>query len=328
MNPVIILCYNLFLISAFAAAASLTAGMCIAKGPGPWKPMAGMFFFFFADTIIIFLTETLPGFGEWYNHMFVLIPAIKTAIYLGIAFFSISLWNVFLNRAFSPIQGAALAVLGLWYLFIPLSGNKALMVWLYYSAYQVFSFILSIWTLRRIQPAEHRCKADGRDTRFLLFSALAFSLIILLEDTFTIFYVDVYEKASVYIQNRNFSEDFLRIIYVIYAVRFFVREMTAVRLNRDIRQPSAQLELLRRHPDPKNLSEEQTFAHYLYLTGRESEVLILMLENKSNQEICEELCISIGTVKAHIHNIFLKADVTRRSELLRNYYFFIHKASA
>ncbi|WP_418667592.1 helix-turn-helix transcriptional regulator [Allofournierella sp.] len=60
----------------------------------------------------------------------------------------------------------------------------------------------------------------------------------------------------------------------------------------------------------------QRFAAAYDLTGREREVLELVIEGRSNQQISETLCISLGTVKVHLHNIFQKADVTKRSQLL------------
>ncbi|QIW54916.1 hypothetical protein GU336_02340 [Lactococcus raffinolactis] len=44
-----------------------------------------------------------------------------------------------------------------------------------------------------------------------------------------------------------------------------------------------------------------------------------MWENKSNLEISNELFISMGTVKSHIHNIFIKLDVTRRQDVQKLY---------
>ena len=55
------------------------------------------------------------------------------------------------------------------------------------------------------------------------------------------------------------------------------------------------------------------------LTAREQELLRLLLAGKSNQEISDELYITIGTVKAHIHSIFGKLDIARRGQLLTCY---------
>ena len=60
----------------------------------------------------------------------------------------------------------------------------------------------------------------------------------------------------------------------------------------------------------------ERFAAAYDLTGREREILEQVIAGRTNQEISEALCISLGTVKVHLHNIFQKADVTKRSQLL------------
>lgn len=44
-----------------------------------------------------------------------------------------------------------------------------------------------------------------------------------------------------------------------------------------------------------------------------------MLKNMTNQEICDNLFVSLGTVKTHTHNIFSKLGVSRRKEALSLY---------
>ena len=53
-----------------------------------------------------------------------------------------------------------------------------------------------------------------------------------------------------------------------------------------------------------------------YGTAREKEILVLLLEGKSNNEIAENLFISQHTIKTHNSNIFKKLDVQNRFELL------------
>ncbi len=50
------------------------------------------------------------------------------------------------------------------------------------------------------------------------------------------------------------------------------------------------------------------------LTPREREVLLLMAEGKSNQEIADELFIALKTVKVHVSNILSKLDVEDRTQ--------------
>ena len=52
------------------------------------------------------------------------------------------------------------------------------------------------------------------------------------------------------------------------------------------------------------------------LSDREIEVLGLIAEGLSNQEIANRLVIAEGTVKKHIHNIFGKLDVRRRTQVV------------
>jgi two-component system, NarL family, response regulator LiaR len=50
------------------------------------------------------------------------------------------------------------------------------------------------------------------------------------------------------------------------------------------------------------------------LTEREREILLLMTEGKSNQEIADELFIALKTVKTHVSNILSKLDVSDRTQ--------------
>ncbi|GAA0501050.1 response regulator transcription factor [Salinibacillus aidingensis] len=53
---------------------------------------------------------------------------------------------------------------------------------------------------------------------------------------------------------------------------------------------------------------------HLQLTGREKEVLSLMAEGKTNQEIADELFIAMKTVKVHVSNILGKLEVQDRTQ--------------
>lgn len=50
------------------------------------------------------------------------------------------------------------------------------------------------------------------------------------------------------------------------------------------------------------------------LTNRESEVLQLIAQGKSNQEIADELFITLKTVKTHVSNILAKLEVEDRTQ--------------
>lgn len=53
------------------------------------------------------------------------------------------------------------------------------------------------------------------------------------------------------------------------------------------------------------------------LTTRELEMVRALAMGLSNKEIADKLFVSVGTVKVHLHNIFEKAGVESRMELVR-----------
>jgi LuxR family transcriptional regulator, maltose regulon positive regulatory protein len=53
------------------------------------------------------------------------------------------------------------------------------------------------------------------------------------------------------------------------------------------------------------------------LTARESDVLKLLSEFCSNEEIAAELMLSLNTVKTHMRSLFQKLSVTRRADAVR-----------
>jgi len=50
------------------------------------------------------------------------------------------------------------------------------------------------------------------------------------------------------------------------------------------------------------------------LSDREIEILSHVATGKSNREIASELYVAIGTVKAHINNVFRKLSARNRTE--------------
>ncbi len=52
------------------------------------------------------------------------------------------------------------------------------------------------------------------------------------------------------------------------------------------------------------------------LSKREMQVLDLLCQQKTNQQIADELCIELSTLKTHINRIYKKMEVKNRRQLI------------
>lgn len=82
--------------------------------------------------------------------------------------------------------------------------------------------------------------------------------------------------------------------------------------------PSVQRRLLERLSQPEPVPAVQEAPDGL--TARETEVLVLIAEGLSNQEIARRLRVSTATVKTHINNLFAKTGLKDRAQAVRYAY--------
>lgn len=70
-------------------------------------------------------------------------------------------------------------------------------------------------------------------------------------------------------------------------------------------------------PQPlKNDDELININHNDLLSDREMDVLAGIAKGQSNQEIADSLFVSLNTVKTHVSNIYMKLNVSRRTQAL------------
>jgi DNA-binding CsgD family transcriptional regulator len=60
----------------------------------------------------------------------------------------------------------------------------------------------------------------------------------------------------------------------------------------------------------------EAFLEKYGITGREREIILMVVQGKSNVDIARELVVSLATVKTHLHNIYGKIGVKSRYDLL------------
>lgn len=70
-------------------------------------------------------------------------------------------------------------------------------------------------------------------------------------------------------------------------------------------------------PTPSEFTLDDAKLKTLGVTKREYEVLGLIAEGLSNQEIADRLFVSTSTVKTHTSNLFLKLEASRRTQAIQ-----------
>lgn len=327
MNQSISFIYCSILLIAYTSALSFACCLYLIRRQKELIPVIGLFSVFLLDNLVIFMTEQLTNFARWYDQSFLASPAIKSVIYLGLGFFTLCAWNALAGHKFSTLQGIILVLLGLWLFFVPLMDRGVVEVWLYFLGYQVFGITTSIYGLWKLKhfDQEH-CVVPLGKVRLLLVFCLVLFLLIVAEDTFVIFHVDNYNVDYLDIFSRSISEDILRIFFTVFVFFLFAQQFRHTPLTASEVSEAAPEEALSQEGSPAEAQSNATldykrlkYARGLGFTDREMEVFILMLDDLNYQQISETLHISLGTVKTHTHNIFQKAEVTHRYELLRQF---------
>ena len=159
--------------------------------------------------------------------------------------------------------------------------------------------------------------SNSVDDAEVLLYFLVMTALVLIEDTYVIFFVDVYTIKGLSIFNRNISENLL---FVGFAIGFCVYTWKNVN---ELLVHAASLEEESAAPPMPTVDGISAFVESFNLTERETEILRCLLDGKSHQEISQTLVIALGTVKTHTHNIYAKAGVANRSQIITKYEEFL-----
>ena len=323
MGEVIMFLYNIALLITYSAALSALLLLSMQRKGKLEMYISILFAVFILDNTIIYMTEFLENFSKQYDLAFMTIPAFKTVIFLAGAVCSLYIFNTIFERKFNIIDFSILVVFGLLLLFIPMLPDSAFMVWLWYLPNQIYMIYLGSLGLRIIkkEPEKYTEHFYVRWKQILI-SCVIFHILILIEDTIVIFNFDVYSDIMVKINNRSVSEDIMSLVYAVAAFLYAKQSIFSNNRNAEIiREEIEKIEKEVGTVVPIDISAEilRNFAEKYQLTSREQEILRVLLEDKTNQEISNELFISLGTVKSHVHNIFQKVEVSKRKQLLKKY---------
>ena len=109
----------------------------------------------------------------------------------------------------------------------------------------------------------------------------------------------------------------LLVLILIMGIACFFKQKAKHKLNRmefEIQKYILRIKDLNLQKSNGNEINLKEFSKKHQLTERETDVLVLIGEGKSNAEIAEKIFVSENTVKFHIKNIYLKLDVKNRVE--------------
>ena len=291
--PAFIFFYNLLLTLVFVILA-LSYLLLYQRERRPiYLWIGAMFGSFFADNLVLYMKELLPGFTSYYT-------ATTVHHYLGSL---IGMLILFSYRRVLLADGdqvpsrreyllwacaIALAVL----LCVPALGLSLK----YPSVLSgLVSFLVFFLALRgRLRNPQHPYLIPTR----VVAIALGLQMLEALERL-----IDGFGLDSL-VPNRYLSVELVSLFFSGLAIWHLISKFPSPS---DTPQPKA--------ADPFPMLP--AFSQQMGLTPREREVLELLAQGMSNKEIGDKLFISEGTVKTHIHNIYQKAGISNRFQLIK-----------
>ncbi len=321
--------YTIAILFVAIIACSVSVMVWVLVDRKSWLVAAAAFACYVFETAIIFFTEysgEKPYVDEYFNQGLQW-PAVSLSLCITLLTL---VWTWVMMRAHAPVTKRRVitfaAIFGAVILLVAPVGDlsNALRNYLYWGARDL-TFIGTLayagwYTMRRATENE---RADALRAKGFYKLVCVLSVVMFLEDTFFIMiYTPTAEVGTVayeffwHITERNLTEN---VIMVCCSVR---QIMNARELMRVFAQHPAENAGATTGEDRQLLESDidlrlPGFCDAYGMSRREREVVRLILLEKSTQEIANELVLSVGTVKAHLHRIYTKAGVSGRQELVK-----------
>ena len=322
----VVFAYTIVLIVVCVAAAILSLAdffVCLKRTV---LARVGFFVFYILDLVSIFgsewLVQNIPfDLSEYYA---IDSPVMKTLLSAGVLqclwlmvthILDEHDWRIQFLPTCVFMAGCAIVVLAM-----PVGPVRQ---WMFYSMRQVYLIFMLVyayvrWHASSDETFRHRVEKYRRS--FVVMSVLVGC--ILLEDTLVILVLPIPSQSSwltLFLASRNFSENAMMLYVAYLCIRKAVRQLQL----RATEAPTAAATTGEsRKQDLASHIEDQlpAYASTHKLSAREREVLGMVLEGKDNRTIANELFLSEGTVKTHVHNIMKKTETSSRDELKTDFW--------
>jgi len=278
-----------------------------------------LFVIYFLDNTIVFMTEVIPSFSALYDMLFLSSPVLKAGFQICAIFCYMFIHKQILGEKINSVN----LTLFFSYAMVLFSANFVSMLpvraWLFYAPTQFFNIGLCIYGIVKLRTNPDRYKGDLYNK--LYFRLAVFSMImnicIVVEDSYVIFNVDDYVTPNIF--NRSISENLMVIVYSLIFLRYIASILKGQNMSLSAPAPVPVPAVPETPPPPAAPPAIDRFCRLYSLTDREREVMEGLTEGLSINQISEKLYISVGTVKTHIHNLYSKAEVNRKSDLLSKF---------
>ena len=260
--------------------------------------LALVFLFFLADSVVLYMREFLPGFGDAYLNTHTAMPYLSTMTNLCIVFSY--------RRSFQAVMGREISnrELILWTVYLVLQFAATTLIQIAWVAIlrvimnftvNVSLFLVSAWELDRYGPGPER-PAVPQPRKWFLYASAALQGLCGLE---RLYFLLLSPNGTFH---RSIFIEVIGVFYAVCILKFIISTVLA---------PSGEQAVIQ--PRPRDY---ELFGLSYGLTNRERELLPLITEGLPYAEICERMCISMGTLKSHSHNIYRKLGVSNRVQLV------------
>ncbi len=293
-----------------------------------WFFIGGYFFLQTILELIIRFTEVHNSLTIWFNAVFGELTTIKGLFYSLLLFDMVFLLCSVLDLQVKPRYLIAPAFICFFLISVSIVKEKNMIFYgVYFMPCELFYIAWSYFGLKKIQQTQMH--ESLKVFRHVLTLVIAATLVIFLEDLYSSWSYGLYNTfigctepgdPSAYVKARSYSESMLQIILAAVTLHVGWTKLSPhfSGVPSTPTKVSVQEPLI---PDatashPSTAEKRARFAAQISLSAREQEVFPLLLDNCSIQEISDVLIISPGTVKYHTHNIYQKAEVRDRVELI------------
>ncbi|MGY3725621.1 transcriptional regulator, LuxR family [Granulicatella balaenopterae] len=302
---------NIILLILYVTTIATTGTFFFVEKKSSYKPI--LFFLiiyfinFFCDDILMSMIETFNSFEHYFAEEFGGVPFTKIIFYLINNVCMVNILALVCNQKTKAKDYLIIVTITILMVIIPFLPISKLHVFLFYFPNEVFFMYIGVKLYQALKQ-DKVTPQYRKIAKIIVYLNMIFGSLIILEDIFIIFFVDHYNTANSVITYRNYSESLFLIIVSFLTVRY----------SASIYNQHQTPEPLTAVPLAEDSLSDDKFAKFCLeyrLTERESEILAHLLSKKSNQAIADELYLSIGTVKSHIHNIYSKMNISKRKEL-------------